>query len=376
MKTFLSAIVLSFLIGLFPAKANDGVFYAQGNSLFPLQETRIELRKEILKFFVRDFNYVDVDVYFEFYNPDGDRKLTVGFVSPPAMGDFGDEEFDHPRISNFTVVVNDESLEHKVAKMEDTSFNADELEVDGFDYVYYFDVNFKPGLNRVRHTYRFKGGGSVETMRDFDYQITTGKRWANKQIDDFTLELHLDEGIFNLPARFVKGGKLANWKIVGDGVMKTKAETFYEFDDATIRMAHLNRGYIELKEKNFRPDFDIHISEFNWFTGRIEKMCKSGRKCLTDKEVERLGILMSRSPGDYIEVVQLKELSKKELKMMRNFGFALRGYEFKSADLKAFYSKFFWYKPDASLKAEDIELSEAEKAFIEKVRSVEALKRG
>ena len=105
-------------------------------------------------------------------------------------------------------------------------------------------------------------------------------------------------------------------------------------------------------------------------------MCKSGRKCLTDKEVERLGILMSRSPGDYIEVVQLKELSKKELKMMRNFGFALRGYEFKSADLKAFYSKFFWYKPDASLKAEDIELSEAEKAFIEKVRSVEVLKRG
>jgi len=59
---------------------------------------------------------------------------------------------------------------------------------------------------------------------------------------------------------------------------------------------------------------------------------------------------------------------------MRNFGFALRGYEFKSADLKAFYSKFFWYKPDATLKAEEIELSGAEKAFIDKVRSVEASK--
>lgn len=376
MKSFLSAVALSFLIGLFPAKANDGVFYAQGNNLIPLQETRIELRKEILKFFVRDFDYVDVDVYFEFYNPDGERNLTVGFVSPPAMGDFGDEEFDHPRISEFTVLVNEEALKHKVAQMEDTSFNAEALEINGFDYVYYFDVTFKPGLNRIRHTYRFKGGGTVETQRDFDYQITTGKRWANKQIDDFTLELHLDEGIFNLPARFVKGGGLANWKIVGDGVMKSKAEKFYDFDEESIRMAHLNRGHIELKEKNFKPDFDIHISEFNWFTGRIEKMCKTGKKCLTDEQMERIGLYMSRAPGDYIEVGQLKELSKKELKMMRNFGFALRGYGFKSADLKAFYSKFFWYKPDTALKAEDIDLSAAEKAFIEKVRSAEASKGG
>jgi len=374
MKTLLSAIVLSVFIGLFPAKANDGVFYAQGNHLIPLQETRIELRKEILKFFVSEYDHVNVDVYFEFYNPDGERKLTVGFVSPPAMGDFGDEEFDHPRISGFTVVVNGDSLQHKVAKMEETSFNAEALDVPGFDYVYYFDVTFKPGLNIVKHTYRFRGGGSVETQRDFDYQITTGKRWANKQIDDFTLELHLDEGIFNLPARFVKDGGLANWKLVGDGVMKQKAEKFYEFDDESIRMVHLNRGYIELREKNFKPDFDIHISEFNWFTGRIEKMCKGGKKCLTEDEVDRLGIYLTRSPGEYIETGQLKELSAKELKMMRNFGFALRGYEFKSADLKAFYSKFFWYKPDATLKAEEIELSGAEKAFIDKVRSVEASK--
>ena len=42
--------------------ANDGVFYVQGNNLIPLQETQVELRKEILKFYIKDFEWMDVDV--------------------------------------------------------------------------------------------------------------------------------------------------------------------------------------------------------------------------------------------------------------------------------------------------------------------------
>jgi hypothetical protein len=354
--------------------ANDGVFYAQGSNLIPLQETRVQLRKEVLKFFVRDYRFADIDVDFEFYNPDGERSLTVGFVSPPAFGDVGEEEQEHPRISNFTVMVNGEKLEFKIAKMEQTSFNAEALDVNGFDFVYYFDVKFKPGINRVRHTYRFEGGGSVETFRDFYYQITTGKRWANKEIGDFELQLHMDEGIFNLPARFVKGGKLADWRIVGDGAIKPKAEKMYDFDDDSIRMAHLNRGYFLFKAKSFRPDFDIAISEFNWGTGWIRKMCKAGTKCLPEDAAERYGLYMSREVGDYVEISALKELTAKELKMLRNFAFALRGYDFRDKDLKSYFTKFFWYKPEPSLKAEDIGLSDAEKVFIEKVRAAESSK--
>jgi len=374
MKFIIFALLVTVLCAVFPVSANDGVFYAQGNNLIPLQETRVELRKELLKFFVRDFRFADVDVDFEFYNPDGERTLTVGFVTPPAFGDVGEEEQEHPRISDFTVLVNGEKLDFKIAKMEQTSFNAEALDVNGFDFVYYFNVKLKPGLNRVRHTYRFEGGGSVETFRDFYYQITTGKRWANKQMDDFELQLHMDEGIFNLPSRFVKGKGLADWKIVGDGVIKKNAERMFDFDEDSIRMAHLNRGYFLFKAKNFRPDFDITISEFNWGTGWIGKMCKQGTKCLPEDAAERYGFYMSREPGEYVEVSALKELTARELKMLRNFAFALRGYDFKSADLKSHYSKFFWYKPDPSLKAEDIALSEAEKAFIEKVRAAEMSK--
>jgi len=375
MKTLiLIAISIFAALAVLPVSGNDGVFYAQGNNLIPLQETRVELRKEVLKFFVRDFRFADVDVDFEFYNPDGERTLTVGFVTPPAFGDVGEEEQEHPRISNFTVNVNGEDLEFKIAQMEKTSFNAEALDVNGFDFVYYFNVKFKPGLNRVRHTYRFEGGGSVETFRDFYYQITTGKRWANKQIDDFELQLHMDEGIFNLPSRFVKGKDLADWQIVGDGVIKKNAEKMYDFDEDSIRMAHLNKGYLLFKARNFKPDFDIAISEFNWGTGWIGKMCKQGAKCLPENAAERYGLYLSREPGDYVEVSALKELTAKELKMLRNFSFALRGYDFESPDLKAYYSKFFWYKPDPSLKAEDIELSDAEKAFIDKVRAAERSK--
>ena len=375
MKTLiLIAISIFAAIAVSPASANDGVFYAQGNNLVPLQETKVELRKEVLKFFVRDFRFADVDVDFEFFNPDGERTLTVGFVTPPAFGDVGEEEQEHPRISNFTVNVNGEDLEFKIAQMEKTSFNAEALDVNGFDFVYYFNVKFKPGLNRVRHTYRFEGGGSVETFRDFYYQITTGKRWANKQIDDFELQLHMDEGIFNLPSRFVKGNGLADWQIVGDGVIKKTGEKMFDFDEDSIRMAHLNKGYFLFKAKNFRPDFDITISEFNWGTGWIGKMCKQGTKCLPENAAERYGLYLSREPGEYVQVSALKELTAKELKMLRNFSFALRGYDFKSPDLKAYFSKFFWYKPDPSLRAEDIELSEAEKAFIEKVRTAEKSK--
>ncbi|QQS40900.1 MAG: YARHG domain-containing protein [Acidobacteriota bacterium] len=367
--TIALTVLAAFASATFP---NDGVFYAQGNTLVPLQETQVRLKKEILKFFIRDFRFADVDVDFEFYNPGGDRTLTVGFVSPPAMGDVEEDEGGHPRITNFTVNVNGKDLEYKIAQMEKTSFNAEALDVNGFDYVYYFTMTFKPGLNRVRHTYRFEGGASVETQRDFYYQITTGKRWANKQIDDFELQLHLDQGIFNLPARFVKGKALANWQIVGDGVLKGGAEKFYDFDEDTIRMVHLNRGHLVFKAKDFKPDFDISISEFNWAAGWLRKMCSDSAPCVTDEEVERLGPFLSIHPGEWIGPDELKQLTNAERRILRNFGFAVRGYDLKDKTLKRFYKRFFWYKPDPSVKAEDVDLSEAEKEFIKKIETADA----
>ncbi|MBN8688506.1 MAG: hypothetical protein J0M10_15910 [Chitinophagales bacterium] len=50
------------------ALANDGSFYAAGNTLIPLKETIIQMKKEILSL-DRKGDWMQVDIYFEFFNP-------------------------------------------------------------------------------------------------------------------------------------------------------------------------------------------------------------------------------------------------------------------------------------------------------------------
>ncbi|MEZ5347223.1 MAG: YARHG domain-containing protein [Pyrinomonadaceae bacterium] len=373
-KTLLIAAVCAVFFSNF-VFANDGVFYAQGGTIMPMQETQVSLRKEILKFFVVDFEFVDVDIDFEFYNPGEEKTVIVGFVTPPAGGDV-DENGIHPRISKFTVNVNGRNIPYKVERMKDTSFKgANDVEVDGYDYVYYFPVTFKKGSNKILHTYRFQGGGSVETQRDFDYQITTGKRWANHQIDDFEMQIHLDRGIFFIPLSFQEDGTKAGWEIVGNGTFSDPIKSIFEEEKPTHQLVQLKNGYLSLKKKNFRPDNDISIGEYNWAAGWYSRMCKDQNRCPDGGEMgDNFYQYFSVSPSEYATIENLEYLSKKDLSVVRNFAYAIRGYDFKTASLKDFYSQFFWYKPDPELKLEDIKLSSAEEEFLKKVAAAEKKK--
>ena len=62
------------LIASVSMMANDGTYYTSGNQLIPLQETSISVKKEILTISLRDNGYADVDVYYEFYNPENIAK--------------------------------------------------------------------------------------------------------------------------------------------------------------------------------------------------------------------------------------------------------------------------------------------------------------
>jgi len=373
MKNFY-LLTLLFLFCAASLYANDGAFYVSGNTLMPLQETQISLRKEVLKFYVRDFRWMDVTVDFEFYNPGAEKRVTVGFVTPPADGDVSDEDQAHPQIKNFTVTVNGSQLKYQMKRMKDTSFSADKLKIEGTDFVYYFNVAFKRGLNKIRHTYRFRGGEGVELQRDFDYQITTGKRWANKQIDDFELQLYLDNGIFAIPATFRNNGKLAAWRIAGDGVIDDTPRKWFGEDSPQVRMVHLNSGYIALNEKNFQPDFDIMLGEYNWGANWVDLWCNYGQECVESEALENIVRYFTLEPYAGFEEADLAKLSLKELKYVRNYFYAVRGYAFKDAETKNFYSQFFWYKLNPALKAEEVKLSAAENAFLVKVKKVEKTK--
>jgi len=349
--------------------ANDGVFYVSGNNLIPLQETRIELRKELLRFYVTDFEWMKVDVDFTFYNPGPAKEVIVGFVTPPAGGDTDEDQ--HPQIKAFTVNVNGLDLPYKVKRMSDTAFSYEKLGFKEVDFVYYFTVRFHEGVNRIRHTYTYRGGGSVELQRDFEYQITTGKRWANKQIDDFEMQVHLDRGVYTIPASFRKDGRLADWKIVGHGVIDENPRDWFGEENPKIRMAHLNRGYLSLKERNFQPDNDVMFAEYNWAAGWVGRWCDFAKECIDRDVLEKVVRYFTLDPWDGITTEDLAELSKRELRIIRNYYYALRGYDFKTDIIRNFYSQFFWYKPDPELKLDGVILSPAEKAFVEKVIEAE-----
>lgn len=382
MKKQLLLIIFSLSLS-FQIFANDGVFYAEGNTLIPLQETQVELKKEILKFYVVDHGYARVDVYFEFFNPSAAKTVTVGFVTPPAEGDVSDEDAKSPFISNFTVNLNSKNIVYKIKRLKETTFKLEKKEDEGEkdDYfVYYFPVTFKKGLNIIRHTYRYRGGASVELDRDFDYQITTGKSWANKQIDDFELQIHLDNGIFAVPARFIKptvdvstkpNAELADWKIIGDGVMEENERNWFGEDSPRVRMVHLNRGHLLFKATNFKPDYDISFGEYNWAAGWADTWCNYGQECVEAESLEKVTRYFTLNPYGDFESGDFEKFTEKDFKYLRNYFYAVRGIDFKDEQLRKFYTQFFWYKPDKMLKAESLKLSKAEEIFLKNLKNIE-----
>ncbi len=49
--------------------ANDGSYYASGNHLIPVFETDISVKKEILTLKKIRNRFIEVTVYYEFFNP-------------------------------------------------------------------------------------------------------------------------------------------------------------------------------------------------------------------------------------------------------------------------------------------------------------------
>lgn len=184
--------------------ANDGAFYALGNQLIPISETNISVQKEILTLKKVNNNFIEVMVFYEFYNPDKAKTITVGFeaMSPEGDVDGAPKRGQHPFMHDFTVVLNNQPLKYEVAVVEDSLYNKKVKiasinlkkfsgnksgnSVDFF-YVYHFEALFKKGVNIIKHTYRYDVSGSIDYNYDFEYVLTAANRWGNKKIDDFTL---------------------------------------------------------------------------------------------------------------------------------------------------------------------------------------------
>src|SRR5882724_4310365 len=200
-------VLLSFF-----SHANDGAFRASGNQLIPMYETDISVRKEILSIHRINATQAQIEVYYEFFNPKAPKALEVGFEAYSPTGDAekapgrdGGQRF----ISKFTVNLNGEAVPFKVVIVHDSLYyrngqyksitaakamkdNENSDDVDFF-YVYHFHAVFNQGLNIIRHVYVVDLSNSVVENYSLDYVLTAAKRWANRQIDDFTLQIDMGE---------------------------------------------------------------------------------------------------------------------------------------------------------------------------------------
>ncbi len=369
----LTQLALLFLltINLYP---NDGAYYVSGNQLIPVTETDITVKKEILTIKRKNKKQVEVSVYYEFYNPGNAKQVITGFEAYSPAGDVNPNPRNgqHPNIYDFTVEMNDIQLPYKVAMVRDTMYyqngkfkaiTSEEMKQSmedygwmsaDFFYVYHFYANFRKGLNIVKHTYTCDLSGSVDYSYSFDYVLTAAMRWANKQIDDFTLIVDMGEFQSFYIDNTAFGGH-PEWTAKGRKLSITTDDYIdYSSDDEQRRMRTnflIRSGQVIYKARNFKPKGELAIRSFRAiaFTPQPFDYKESPSISFTLMDVE-----------DYT-IETTDETSKRILK---NLPFARRGYVFSSRDLQEYYSEQIWYNPDPNYKAELSGLPKEEQEWV------------
>ncbi len=172
-----------------------------------------------------------------------------------------------------------------------------------------------------------------------------------------------------------RGIGLADWKIVGDGVINPVPNRFFGEDSSEKRLVHLNRGYLSFRARNFNPDFDLSFGEFNWAAGWVPYWCEMQAECIDGDSLEKVSRYFTLAVEGGNNAEEFKEFTSRDFKYLRNYIFALRGYDFRDQELKKFYSQFFWYKPDKKLRIEDVKLTKAQSDFLRELKAIEAKKR-
>ncbi|MCM1078957.1 MAG: DUF4424 domain-containing protein [Bacteroidales bacterium] len=208
--------------------ANDGVFFTNGSFLVPVTETDIAVSKEILTITVGQDGFARVDVYYEFLNRGGEKTVTMAFeaASPYNTMEPLRREGGHPYVDDFTVTMNERPLEYTtgivavswadgvhttdfvpldtskwkgvgevdedIVPYDDAIYNPELDSLTAFSYAYYFPACFLPGKNVVHHTYRYRMSYNVACKFEIPYRLTPATRWANGQVDDFTLRIKTD----------------------------------------------------------------------------------------------------------------------------------------------------------------------------------------
>jgi len=357
--------------------SNDWEFSSRGENIVPIETSQVSIKKEEIRMKVVN-DGMDVKVKFIFDSPVSEEKI-IGFITPE--GGFDDDEnyqWDgEMHFKNFTTVVNGKTVKSNVEKMKDfykkNLLSKEEMQKYNVEkykdsYIYYFKANFVKGENTVEHSYNYSGSYGVGYI-DFQYVWTTISKWKNKKVDDFELIIEPGTSFVSLPYTFWKNERKVNWEIIGEGKIDTAVQTITDSNTKEKKVlkrvyARLKSGYIRYKTKDFAPDNEFLIEEIKnianyypfektekgyifldessdynfWLCCYVTEPYSKEKYGTYENYKEELKLSKNKEE-------QLKELSDKELEILRNYPFALSGYDFSRKDLKDYFSQFIWYYP-------------------------------
>lgn len=359
--------VITFLLQSICMQANDGAYFMSGNQLIPINETSIQVRKEILSLKRVDDDFLEVTVDYTFFNPEKHSKsILVGFeaFSPSGDANFYPKNGKHPYMNNFTVNLNQKILPYEISyvstehakkeiSLKDIEANLKENDFAEFYYVYHFNATFKPGENRLVHTYKFQLSGSVDYLYNFEYILTAANRWANNKIDDFTLNIDMgDYQDFYVNPTFFK---LVNeWSVQGIGKKEDGFMKEYRHSNGQNAAAFfVQKGIVQFKKKDFHPEGELFL--FN------------PRYLNYQKPFDLDGYLpLSNDVDAYFEEVT----DENALKVLQNLPYARRGYIFSNSILKNYYENIPWYIPNTEYVPKPDELKENEIKWLGNLKKI------
>jgi len=376
-KIFHRIVGLLLLLVTFNAcYPNDGAFRAAGNQLIPVYESDVSVKKEILSLKRISHEKVSITVYYEFFNPKSDKELEVGFEAVSPYGDVSARPVNgrHPYITSFTVNMNGQSIPFKVSIVSDSMYykngkyksktvaeaikESEYSDAVDFFYVYHFRALFKQGINIIKHTYVVDLSSSVLENYSLNYILTAAKRWANRQIDDFTLEIDMGE-LQDLCIENTFFSNSSEWQLP-DGTksmsLKKNRKDKTETDTAEF---FIRKGQIVFQATNFKPRGELYICSYNSYYRQHQIDVD-----LNDDHFDHKRDHLPFSIEDQDAIKEpANEISKRVLK---NLPFARRGYIFKSPELQSFFERQIWYKKDETYQAVLTALTSKEQAWVSK----------
>jgi len=323
-----------------------------------MYETDITVQKEILTIHRIGKMQAQITVYYEFFNPKQEKTMEVGFeaFSPYGDADRTVSKSGQPYISKFTVNLNGVAVPWQVTLVKDKSYyregkyrtislaeankEADEEGPPDFFYVYHFRALFHNGVNILQHTYVVDLSSSITETYSLQYVLTAAKRWGNRQIDDFTLQIDMgDYQDLSISETFFKHA--SEWTMTGPGKQIERDAEYGDKKEPGVSQFFVHKGMLVYKKTNFKPAGELYLNAVNayyYYTTSTGKHQGDG-PFKFDYRIDDLPF--SVDAGYPLDAAD--ELSKK---IVRNLPFARRGYVFKSAEIQAYYERQPWYIRD------------------------------